>query len=163
MTYDISGKEPPIDVVKVIREYLPDIIHLSLATCSGNKPWVCELHYVFDDNLNLYFRSLESRRHSQEIVANPMVAGSIVIQHTASQKPRGVYFEGRAEMLSDVDENHVAFKLYCERFGTDKEILDEARTENGHKFYRIIVDKFYVFDSRESDPGQKYELVWGKQ
>jgi uncharacterized protein YhbP (UPF0306 family) len=150
------------DVEKTIREYLPGIIHLSLATSNNNKPWVCEVHYVFDNDLNLYFRSLPSRRHSKDIEENNQVAGNIVKQHVHGQKPRAVYFEGRAEMLNEVDENHIAYKLYCERFDTDRAILDEARTADGHKFYKISAAKYYLFDSVESTPSKKYELVWGK-
>lgn len=148
------------NIEKVIREYLPEVIHLSLATMRGNKPWICEVHFVFDNDLNLYFRSTPTRRHSKEIADNHNVAGNIIKQHLVGQKPRGVYFEGTAELLTDVDENHVAYKLYCERFDTDEEILAEAKTETGHKFYKICVSKFYVFDSLESSPSQKYELEW---
>lgn len=151
------------DVEKIIREYLVEVIHLSLATCRDNKPWVCEVHYVFDDTLNLYFRSTPTRRHSKEIAENPNVAGDIVKQHREGEKPRGVYFEGIAEMLENVDENHVAYKRYCERFGTDKVILEEAQTENGHKFYKITVNTFFLFDSKESNPSQRYELDWTKR
>ena len=150
------------DIEKTIREYLPDIIHMSLATSVDDKPWVCEVHYVFDSDLNLYFRSIKARRHSEAIEKNPNVAGNIVTQHLVGQKPRGIYFEGKVELLDDVDEKHPAYKLYCERFGTDKTILDEARTDEGHKFYKISVKKFYVFDSRESSPSRKYELDWSK-
>lgn len=149
-----------IDIEKAIREYLPEVIHMSLATSANNKPWITELHYVFDTELNFYFRSLSSRRHSLEIKENGNVAGSIVKQHTIDQKPRGIYFEGLAEMLTDVNTGHVAYKLYCERFGTDEKIVKEAQTEAGHKFYKISVNKFYVFDSIESNPSQKYELDW---
>jgi uncharacterized protein YhbP (UPF0306 family) len=150
------------NVEKVIREYLPEIIHMSLATSRNNLPWVCELHFVFDEDLNLYFRSTPSRRHSKEIEENENVAGNIINQHGIDQKPRGVYFEGKAGMMEDVDEGNIAYKLYCERFGTDKSILEEAKTEDGHKFYKISVNKFYLFDSIESNPGRKYELDWNK-
>jgi uncharacterized protein YhbP (UPF0306 family) len=148
------------NIEQVIRDYLPEVIHMSLATTNDDKPWVCEVHYVFDSDLNLYFRSTPDRRHSKEIEKNPNVAGNIVKQHSLGQKPRGIYFEGKAEMLQDVDENDVAYTLYCKRFGTNQSILQEARTENGHKFYKITVNKFYVFDSIESNPSQKYELDW---
>ena len=70
-----------MNIEKIIREYIPEIIHMSLATSSHNTPWVCEVHYAFDDDLNLYFRSLSSRRHSQEIANNPKVAGNIIKQY----------------------------------------------------------------------------------
>lgn len=148
------------DIEQVIRDYLPNVIHMSLATCAGNQPWVCEVHFVFDDNLNLYFRSLASRRHSKEIEVNDNVAGNIVSQHGLTDKPRGIYFEGKAQMLNDVDENHIAFKLCSERFGKDTSILEDAKKDDGHKFYMIKVSKYYVFDARESNPSHKYELEW---
>jgi nitroimidazol reductase NimA-like FMN-containing flavoprotein (pyridoxamine 5'-phosphate oxidase superfamily) len=51
-----------MDVGKAIREYLPNIVHMSLGTCVDNQPWVCEVHFVYDDDLNLYWRSQPSRR-----------------------------------------------------------------------------------------------------
>jgi len=114
------------DVEKAIRDYLPDIIHMSLATSVGNQPWLCEVHYVYDDDLNFYFRSLESRRHSQEIERNPNVAGSIVTQHSTTDKPRGIFFTGKAEKMINVSDKDPAYLQYCKRFGTDSSILDEA-------------------------------------
>ena len=149
-----------MNIEQKIREYLPDIIHMSLATSADNKPWICEVHYAYDDELNFYFFSKEERRHSKEIAANPVVAGNIVTQHMLNQKIRGVYFEGTAELLEDVTEDHIAYKVYNKRFNADRSVLDEATTETGHKFYKITVDHFYLVDNRESDPGQKYELKW---
>jgi uncharacterized protein YhbP (UPF0306 family) len=147
-------------VEAAIREYLPKVVHLSLATCRNDKPWVCELHYSYDDNLNLYFLSKESRRHSEELAKNHDVAGNIVMQFRADDDVRGVYFEGTAQELTAVDENHLAFLTYSKRFDTDAGILEEAKAEDGHKFYKIAVEKFYLFDTQESVPGKKYELPW---
>lgn len=149
-----------MNVEATIRQYLPDIIHLSLATCSSHLPWVCELHYAYDHDLNLYFRSFKSRRHSQEIARNPNVSGSIITQHAPKDKLRGVYFEGQAKMLEGVTSDHPAFSFYSQRFGSTPTILDEAKTDNGAKFYQITVQQFYVFDSRQTSPGQKYQLAW---
>ncbi len=148
------------DIEKVIREYIPEVIHMSLATCLDNKPWVCEVHYAYDDNLNFYFWSKPSSRHCTEMAMNPNVSGNIVEQHDGTMKPRGVYFEGTAEELNDVTEDDVAFKVYSARFDRDKDMLDETKEENGHRFYKITVDTFYLFDSRESKPSKKYELSW---
>ncbi len=149
-----------IDVEKTIREYLPGVIHMSLASCVNNKPWVCEVHYVFDDDLNLYFRSKPSRRHSLEIEMNPNISGNIVEQHNLEDDVRGVYFEGIAEIMENIDMDNPVYKLFVNRFAMGEGILEDAKKEDGHKFYKISVNKFYVFDSRESDPSQKYELPW---
>jgi len=145
-----------MDIEQAIRSYLPNILHMSFATCAGNKPWVCEVHFVYDDDLNLYFRSLLSRRHSQELAHNPNVAGNIVTQHPLGEKPRGVYFEGTAEMLQNIDEHHPSFNLFRNRLQIN--ILEDIK--KGHELYKITVSTFYLFDSRESHPSQKYELKW---
>jgi uncharacterized protein YhbP (UPF0306 family) len=133
---------------------------MSLATSSDNKPWVCEVHFAYDDNLNLYFRSRASTRHCEDIIVNNRVAGNIVTQHKLGDKVRGVYFEGKAELLENVGEQDEAFMMYNKRFGATKDILEEAKLENGHQFYKIVVEDFYLFDSRESSPSQKYHLSW---
>ena len=148
------------DVEKTIREYIKDVIHLSLATVKDGIPWVSELHFVYDDALHLYFRSSANRRHSKEIAENSSVAGNIVKEHKNGEAVRGIYFEGNAEQLVDVDQAHPAYIEYCKRFGTTPIILDDAKSPDGHKFYKISVKKFYVFDSIESTPSQKYELDW---
>ena len=148
---------------KVIREYLTGVVHLSLATCVNNYPWICEVHFAVDRDLNLYFRSRTIRRHSKEIAENKQVAGNIVEQHVVDQETRGVYFEGEAMLLEHVDESHPGYVAYSQRFGVGKEILEEANEINGHTFYKIAVDTFYLFDTRESDPGKKYELPWLKK
>jgi uncharacterized protein YhbP (UPF0306 family) len=149
-----------MNVEQVIRDYIKDIIHMSLATSKNNKPWVCEVHFAYDDNLNLYFRSLMSRRHSQEILENPVVAGNIVQQHQLTDKPRGVYFEGKARHITSDEYIQKAFECFSKRMGLDEKIIEEASRDDGHKFFKIEVNKYYLFDSRESKPSQKYELDW---
>jgi uncharacterized protein YhbP (UPF0306 family) len=149
-----------MDIEQKIREYLPDILHMSLATSAGNKPWVCEVHFAYDKDLNLYFRSKPDRRHSQELAKNPNVAGNIITQHAAEQKPRGVYFEGTAKIVQDIDEDHPAYKSFEQRLGVGPEILEDAKKDDGHKIYKISVSNYYLFDSRESSPSRKYHLPW---
>lgn len=151
-----------LDIEAAIRAYLPEIVHMSLSTSRANKPWTCEVHFAFDENLHLYFSSKPSRRHSQEIADNEFVSGNIVTQHGLGQKVRGVYFEGRAKLLSEVTAENPAYRVYSERFNGGPGMLEEAKKPDGHAFYEIVVDTFYLFDARESSPSQKYQLRWGK-
>lgn len=149
-----------MDIEQTTREYLPSVIHMSLATSAHNTPWICELHYAFDDNLNLYFLSRSTARHSLDIHDNPLVAGNIIEQHDGNIKVRGVYFEGTAELLTNVDESHIAYKTYNNRFMCGPGILTETNTDDGHNFYKVSVKNFYLFDNRETNPGQKFTLPW---
>lgn len=151
-----------MNIEATIRAYLPQVIHLSLATCRNNKPWVCEVHFAYDDDLNLYFVSTPARRHSQEIAANPNVAGNIVTQHDLGEAVRGVYFEGAAKQLADADENGPVFKLYDQRFDKGAWLKQEFQSATGHRLYQITVSNFYLFDGRDSMPATKHHLPWGK-
>ena len=149
-----------MDIEKIIREYVDKTIHLSLGTSRANKPWVCEVHFVYDEDLNLYFRSLKSRRHSQEIALNPNVAGNIVAQHGLKDYPHAIYFEGTATIIEDEAERTEAYAYFKSRFGIPEHILEEAKSEDGHQFYKISVENWYAFGKFGKDSGEKYSLPW---
>jgi len=149
-----------MNIEQTIRDYLPQIVHMSLGTSKDNKPWVCEVHFAYDKDLNIYFRSLTSRRHSQEIALNPNVAGNIVKQHILGEYPRGVYFEGTAELLEPGEEQTKAFHCIQERLQPMADILAEAQQPDGHQFYKISVETWYVFGKFDEEGGKKYELTW---
>src|SRR5437868_11008816 len=148
-----------MDLEKSIREYIEPLVHMSLATVKDNRPWVCEVHFACDKELNLYFRSLPTRRHSLEIADNPQVAGNIVRQHQLGEAPVGVYFEGTAHRLTTGPEQDVAFEALKAKLGVGPEILEEAQREDGHQFYKITVENWYVFGRFGAAPSQKYQLA----
>lgn len=149
-----------IDVEQVVREYIEKTVHMSLGTSHDGQPWVCEVHFAFDDDLNLYFRSKPSRRHSQEIRDNPKVAGNIVKQHNLDESVVGVYFEGAAVMLEGVTIDSTAYKVLNMRVQAPEKAVEEATHEDGHKFYKITVKNWCVFGRFGGDSGQKHELAW---
>lgn len=152
-----------VNIEAHIREYLPGVWHMSLATSSAGLPWVCEVHFAYDDELNLYFRSLLTRRHSQEIALNPRVAGNIVKQFGLSEAPSGVYFEGSAKLLSPGKEEAIAAQCIAKRLKTGDTILADAHQEGGHRFYKIAVETYYLFGKFDTDRAQKFELPWGNK
>jgi uncharacterized protein YhbP (UPF0306 family) len=146
-------------IERIIRDYIPQIIHMSLATVKDNKPWVCEVHFSYDDDLNLYFISSAKTRHAQEIMQNPRVAGNIVTQHHKDQKVRCVEFEGTAEALESKEAEATAYKAYVNRYGTSEGLLNEIRKDGDTKFFRIKVSDFFLFDSYGDERG-KHHLPW---
>jgi uncharacterized protein YhbP (UPF0306 family) len=149
-----------INLEQIVRENIDKTIHMSLATTRDNKPWVCEVHFAYDDNLNIYYRSLKSRRHSREIELNPNVAGNIVRQHMLDEYPLGVYFEGTAKLLEVGEEQHHAFELLRDRVHAAGNALEDAAKEDGHKFYKITVENWYVFGKLDDNGGRKHQLEW---
>lgn len=148
----------PSEIEAIIRDYIGQVIHLSLATVKNDRPWVCEVHFSYDQELNLYFVSSRNTRHAQELVANPYVAGNIVTQHFKNQKVRCVDFEGIATML-DGDEAHAAYNAYIDRYGPSEGLLNEIQKDGDTRFFKIRVENFYLFDSYGEARG-KHHLVW---
>lgn len=149
-----------MDIEEAIREYLANVIHMSLGTSADNKPWVCEVHFAFDSELNLYFCSFPMTRHCQEINQNPHVSGAITMQHGMGEKPLGIYFEGRAEELELQEENDGGFRAYTGRFPERVDFDEEYKTLKGARLYKITVSDFYMFDARDSKPPKKHHLPW---
>lgn len=153
-----------MDQEQVIRNYLTQIIHMSLGTVGEDgRPWVCEVHFAFDDELNLYWVSMGDARHSQEVTANPQVAGTIAVQHFLDQMPRAVSFEGTAEVLEDVTPEHLAFKTYVARYPSRAEALQEAYASddpNGRRIYKVTVSDYYLVDVIATGKLEKHHLPW---
>ena len=107
-----------IDVETIVREYITKTVHMSLATVKENKPWVCEVHFAFDDELNLYWRSTADRRHSKDIEVNPSVACNIVGTYDLETGCGGaIYFEGTAECVKDKAELKKIFPAFKKCLG----------------------------------------------
>lgn len=86
------------ELKQLIEGYLQKTILMQLATVKDGKPWACTVHYANDRDLNLYWLSRPTRRHSEELRANPCVAGVIVQSHEIGQPAQGLQFEGLAEV-----------------------------------------------------------------
>ncbi len=149
-----------MNVENIIREYISKSLHMSLATATESQPWVCELHFVYDEGLNLYWRSLPARRHSIELTTNPLVSGNIVAQHSIDDLAHGVYFEGSAEIVNDLSEIKRIYPLFKNRLHRDETIIDESQTKDGHKFYKVSVKTWYAFGTFDGNSTEKYTLDW---
>lgn len=150
-----------IDVEQIVREYIDKTVHMSLATVKDNKPWVCELHFAYDDDLNIYWRSTASRRHSKELEDNPNVAGNIVPTYDLETGCGGaIYFEGTAECVTDEAEIRKIFLAFKKCLNKTEEIIEDALSDDGHRIYKVTVKNWVAFGKFEDQPMQRYELEW---
>jgi uncharacterized protein YhbP (UPF0306 family) len=145
---------------RLIEDYLQNAILLQVATCENNQPWACTVHFAFDSDLNLYWMSLPTRRHSLEIQHNNKVAGVVVQPHKISDKARGIQLEGVAEMITDQEELKKVFPHYGKRFNRMDSLPRLLEGTNEHKLYRIKPTLYVLFDDVNfpSDPRQEYRL-----
>ncbi len=85
-------EKPDRRIIEFIRKHHV----LTLATSYMNIPWCanCFFAYMEDENM-LIFTSDDDTRHIREVVNNPIVAGSIVLETEVIGKIQGIQFEGK--------------------------------------------------------------------
>ncbi|HCU19500.1 MAG TPA: hypothetical protein DF818_09550 [Bacteroidales bacterium] len=68
---------------------------LTIATSVGNEPWCANCFYVYlEDENSLVFTTDADTRHGKEFLANPLVAGSVVLETMIIGRIRGIQFQG---------------------------------------------------------------------
>lgn len=133
---------------KLIEEYLEEAKMMQLATAIDNQPWVCNVWFAADDDLNIYWFSSATRRHSDEVMKNQKVAAAMVLPHTPKDPPRGLQLQGVAEMLTKQKDIDKAISVYKDRI-FPRETINElmANSQKPHTFYRITPKQFVLFDA----------------
>ncbi len=137
-----------MEVSSLIKKYLQEAKMMQLATAVDNQPWVCNVWFAADENLNIYWFSSTTRRHSQEIKSNPKVAAAIVTQHDPKGETGvGIQVEGTAEELNDAGDIAKARKVYEGRI-FDAKAIDNLinNSDKPHRFYRLKPELFVLFD-----------------
>jgi len=137
-----------MELRKLIEEYLKEAKLMQFATSVDNQPWVCSVWFASDEKLNIYWFSATTRRHSKEVMKNNKVAGAIALPQTPEDSPRGLQFQGSAEMLTNQNDIDEAISLYSRRIFS-KETINELMKdkEKPHKFYKIKPTQFVLFDA----------------
>ncbi len=87
------------DVKSLIKEVLEQGHLMSLAVTSEKGPWVADVIYVHDDDLNLYWMSDPTVWHSEAIVKDPRVAGTITVSNKSKELNLGIQFHGVARKI----------------------------------------------------------------
>src|SRR5665811_1000246 len=109
---------------EIVRQQLPQVNIMQLATASDGKPWACNIHYYSDDSLNLYWISTVERRHSQDIARNPQVAATILVHGNTPEENYavGISVEGTAELIGEQIDRQVG-QGYIQKHGKDPSLL----------------------------------------
>lgn len=142
------------DVEVVIRDGLSSMQLLQLATAGDAGPWICTVHFVADDDLNIYWLSLPSRRHSQELVANSNVAVTVAVKY--EMPVIGIQAEGQASEVTDSEVIKNIMEKYVEKFNIGRTFYENfIAGNNKHKLYKFTPRRFSLFDEvnfKQSSP-----------
>jgi uncharacterized protein YhbP (UPF0306 family) len=134
----------------LIQNYLKTKHVMQLCTVRGGQPWCCNVHFIADEDANLYWISTLARRHSQEIRDDPRVAAAIAVQtdeETPGTPPIGIQVEGDADMIIDPKEVKRVMTHYIEYHKKDEAFYQKVMTgEKAHKLYRLKPRLYVLFD-----------------
>ena len=86
---------------------------LNLATIDKDEMSVCSLFYAFDkEKLSFVVASSDETAHIQNILKNPIVAGSVAQETKIIGKIQGVQFKGEFLLLKDESLKKLYFKIF---------------------------------------------------
>jgi len=141
-------------------QYLGEQHMMQLATLAGDQPWCCTVYYVHDKDRNLYWASLPSRRHSQEIAQHNKVASAIAVKFTKGEKVIGIQVSGTAEQLEPSETIRPVAEQYAEKFGRDEQWINDfvaGRTE--HRLYKLSPGSIDLFDEVNFPNGERQKVL----
>lgn len=141
----------------LIKNYILNSKIMQVATVDDNQPWICSVYYVIDDELNLYWLSLPSRRHSKEIDKNSKVAIAIAVK--TEQPVIGIQAEGFAEKVSNPASIAEVMKKYTDKYSAGKDFYTNfIAGKNKHVLYKFKPTLFVLFDELNfTEPNSRQE------
>ena len=142
------------DIKKLIREILEKGHLMTLATVDEGGVWACDVIYIYDDELNIYWMSDPDARHSRAILENENVAGTITASG-AGEDNLGIQFEGKAQKI-DGPRYDLALKHYAKRKKPAPEETDDVL--QGDLWYvlkpktvELIHEELFGFEKRKME------------
>jgi len=139
------------DIKQLITEVLEKGYLLSLATIDDGGVWVADVIYIHDDGLNIYWMSDPDVRHSQAIMKNNKIAGTITVSGPGEDNS-GIQFEGISEKI-DGQRFDLAKKYFVKRGKPEPQEHDDVL--QGDSWYvikpnkiELIYEKLFGFDKQ---------------
>jgi uncharacterized protein YhbP (UPF0306 family) len=140
-----------MNLKKEIDNYLKTQKLMSVATY-GEYPWIANVYYVHDSDLNLYFLSKHWREHCKAIDQNEKVAVAIADSSQPIYRPqKGLQISGTAAPVSVISSLQWMFKMWNkliagakgEKLSDPKKFLDAGFS----KVYKITPKRIKFFNT----------------
>lgn len=144
---------------ELLNEFLRKAQALQIATAIKDTPWICTVFCVSDGDNNLYWLSLPSRRHSQEIAKNNQVAVAIAVK--TDWPIIGVQANGKASVVNDDESVKRVMKIYSKKYNQGHDFYKNFMAgTNQHNLYKFETDQYILFDEQHfaGNPRQEINL-----
>ncbi len=140
------------NIKQLITEVLEKGYLISLATIDDGGVWVADVIYVHDEELNIYWMSDPDVRHSQAVLTNSKVAGTITVSGPGENN-LGIQFAGTAEKIEG-PRFDLALK-HCAKRGkpVPKETEDVLGGDSWYKLKPVMIEliheKLFGFEKQK--------------
>jgi len=128
-----------------VSEILTKTHLMSLATQDDAGVWVADVIFIYDEGWNIYWLSAPETRHSQAILKNNQVAGTITLSTKKGEPNLGIQFEGKAERLEGIQFNLIV-KHWAKRGHPAPEISQALKLLDGDYWYKLVPTKIELID-----------------
>lgn len=137
------------DIKELIKEVLDNGYLMSLGTLDSGGVWVCDVIYIYDNDLNIYWMSDPEARHSKALIKNK-VAGTITVSGQGENN-LGIQFEGIANKIKG-DRYDLVKKHFLKR----KKKIPNEDVLQGDSWYvlktkkiELINEKYFGFEKKK--------------
>ncbi len=140
------------NIKELIREVLDKGYLMSLGTADDGGVWVADVIYIHDDELHIYWMSDPDVRHSQALLKNNKVAGTITVSG-ADEHNTGIQFEGYAEKIEglrfDLTKKHFIKRNKPEPKESDDVLQGDSWYVLKPEKIELIYEKLFGFEKQK--------------
>jgi uncharacterized protein YhbP (UPF0306 family) len=140
------------NIKELIIEVLEKGYLMSLATVDGGGVWVSDVIYIFDNDLNIYWMSDPEARHSQAVLQNKKIAGTVTIS-VQGEDNLGIQFEGTAEKIEGAHHDLVVKHFLKRKKPIPAETEDVLQGDSWYilkpKKVELICERLFGFEKQK--------------
>jgi len=142
------------DLKPLVLEILDNSYLMSLSTCADNKPWTCDLVFVYSNNFEIFWLSKSITRHSTNILNNPNVSATITLSCNQGEDNKGLQIEGKSflvkGLLPEMAIKHLnKRKKHLDDFKNILKIRDERWYKLVQDNIELIYEPLFGFERRK--------------
>jgi general stress protein 26 len=140
------------DLSKRAREIVAEIRYITIASVTPDgEPWNSPVFGAYDNNYNFYFGTHKDSQKAKNIRSNNNVFLAIYNSTVPPGAGEGVYIEGKAQQLTDIDEIKYAYEIMKKRHDDhfwEFTALDGSGPIN---VYKVEPNRVWMNDSGQKD------------
>ncbi len=141
-----------------IKEFLDSHKFLAFASVSDSQPFVCNLHFSSDQDLNIYFASQVDKKHSLNVESQPQIAVCIYDHDSGDAVVSWLQIRWICSRC-DLEEVKEELAIYAQKFPGKKQAIEKLFQEPDKRaFYKIKPQWIRVINGNIRESPQEISL-----